>query len=82
MQLESQLSRMNCQTFSVGLSSGHFSGSGRMVVLVGALSFFDMCQPAYPSGEYRGVRQAASHVAVPGGRQFHGSKSSRLVTGC
>ena len=26
MRLESQLSRMNCQTFSTGLSSGHFGG--------------------------------------------------------
>src|SRR5215831_14347531 len=31
MRLESQLSRMNCQTFSTGLSSGHFGGSRMMV---------------------------------------------------
>ncbi len=27
-RFESQLSRMNCQTFSCGFSSGHFAGSG------------------------------------------------------
>jgi hypothetical protein len=32
MRLESQLSRMNCQTFSTGLSSGHFGGSRMMVI--------------------------------------------------
>ncbi|MET4798818.1 hypothetical protein ABIA96_001377 [Bradyrhizobium sp. LB11.1] len=30
-QAKSQLSRMNCQTFSTGLSSGHLAGSGRSV---------------------------------------------------
>src|ERR1700751_3216555 len=35
MRLESQLSRMNCQTFSTGLSSGHFGGSTMMVILAG-----------------------------------------------
>src|SRR5262249_6093071 len=35
MRLESQLSRMNCQTFSTGLSSGHFGGSRMMVILAG-----------------------------------------------
>ena len=28
MRFESQLSRMNCQMFSCGLSSGHLAGSG------------------------------------------------------
>ena len=31
-RLESQLLRMNCQTFSTGLSSGHLAGSGTMVI--------------------------------------------------
>src|SRR6478672_7593659 len=35
MRLESQLSRRNCQTFSTGLSSGHFGGSGMMVMFAG-----------------------------------------------
>src|SRR2546422_10815989 len=35
MRLESQLSRMNCQTFWTGLSSGHFGGSRMMVMLAG-----------------------------------------------
>src|ERR1700756_5123539 len=38
MRLESQLSRMNCQTFSTGLSSGHFGGSRMMVILAGTRS--------------------------------------------
>ena len=35
MRFDSQLSRMNCQTFSTGLSSGHFDGSGSSVMLAG-----------------------------------------------
>ena len=35
MRLESQLSRMNCQMFSTGLSSGDFGGSGIRVMLSG-----------------------------------------------
>ena len=35
MRLEGQLSRRNCQTFSTGLSSGHFGGSGMMVMFAG-----------------------------------------------
>jgi hypothetical protein len=34
-RLDSQLSRMNCQTFSITLISGHFGGSGNRVMLVG-----------------------------------------------
>src|SRR5262245_10190443 len=47
MRLESQLSRMNCQTFSTGLSSGHFGGSGMMVMLAGTRRRVDKCQPAW-----------------------------------
>src|SRR5437867_13187301 len=47
MRLESQLSRMNCQTFSTGLSSGHFGGSRMMVILVGTRRRVDKCQPAW-----------------------------------
>src|SRR5829696_5029662 len=32
MRLESQLSRMNCQTFSTGFSSGHLAGSATRVM--------------------------------------------------
>ena len=35
MRFDSQLSRMNCQTFSTGLSSGHLVGSGSRVMLAG-----------------------------------------------
>jgi hypothetical protein len=46
MRFDSQLSRMNCQTFSCGLSSGHFAGSGTMVMLAGIVSAPARCQPA------------------------------------
>ena len=45
-RLESQLSRRNCQMFSVGLSSGHLAGRGRMVMFLGSSSLAVMCQPA------------------------------------
>src|SRR5262245_61587933 len=38
---------MNCQTFSTGLSSGHFGGSRMMVMLAGTTRRVDMCQPAW-----------------------------------
>src|SRR5262249_48680044 len=37
---------MNCQTFSTGLSSGHFGGSSMMVMLAVTTRRGDMCQPA------------------------------------
>ena len=42
MRFDSQLSRMNCQTFSTGLSSGHFAGSGSSVMLAGMTSPADV----------------------------------------
>lgn len=47
MRFDSQLSRMNCQTFSTGLSSGHFAGSGSRVMLAGMTRPAEMCQPAW-----------------------------------
>ena len=44
--LDSQLSRMNCQMFSTGLSSGHFAGKAMILMLAGTASLPDMCQPA------------------------------------
>ena len=43
---DSQLSRMNCQTFSTGLSSGHRGGSGNRVMLDGTTSSAEPCHPA------------------------------------
>jgi hypothetical protein len=37
IRFESQLSRMNCQTFSCGFSSGHFAGNGTTVMLIGTV---------------------------------------------
>ena len=46
MRFESQLSRMYCQIFSTGLSSGHFDGRARMVMLAGMSNLADRCHPA------------------------------------
>ncbi len=46
IRFESQLSRRNCQTFSCGLSFGHFAGNGIKVMLGGMTSRPDRCQPA------------------------------------
>src|SRR5205823_3362816 len=43
-RLESQLSRRYCQTFSTGLSSGDFGGSGSRLMLAGTSSFSEVCQ--------------------------------------
>ena len=45
-RLESQLSRIYCQIFSTGLSSGHFGGSSIMVMLAGMNNLADRCHPA------------------------------------
>jgi hypothetical protein len=47
--VRNQLSRMNCQMFSSGSSSGHFGGSGTMVMLCGMTSLSERCQPAWSS---------------------------------
>jgi hypothetical protein len=44
---ESRLSRRNCQTFSTELSSGHFGGSGMMVMLAGTIRRINMCQSGW-----------------------------------
>ena len=38
MRLDNQLSRMNCQIFSTGLSSGALGGNGMIVMLYGIVS--------------------------------------------
>ena len=43
---DNQLSRMNCQMFSTGLSSGDRGGTGRSVMFVGISSLFVVCPPA------------------------------------
>jgi hypothetical protein len=46
IRFESQFSRMNCQMFSCGFSSGRFAGNGISVMLEGTMSRPDKCQPA------------------------------------
>ena len=53
IRFDSQLSRMNCQTFSCGLSSGHLAGNGIRVMLGGTTSRREM--PAGLIDEQRGV---------------------------
>ena len=43
MRFESQLSRIYCQMFSTGLSSGDFGGRARMVMLGGMSNLADRC---------------------------------------
>jgi hypothetical protein len=47
IRLDSQLPRMNCQMFSLGLSSGHFGGSRTCVMFVGTMRRLDMRHPAW-----------------------------------
>src|SRR5215211_4111702 len=47
MRFESQLSRMNCRTFSTGLSSGHLGGSATRVMFGGTRSRLERCHPAW-----------------------------------
>ena len=45
-RFDSQLSLMNCQIFSTGLSSGDFGGNDTSVMLGGTGSVFETCHPA------------------------------------
>ena len=45
-RFESQLSRMNCQIVSTGLSSGDLGGRGTRVMLSGISNPFEKCHPA------------------------------------
>ena len=44
--LDNQLSRMNCQMFSTGFSSGDRGGSNKSVMFGGTTSLPVVCQPA------------------------------------
>ena len=50
--VDSQLSRMNCQMFSTGSSSGHFDGSGNRAMLAGMMSAPEPCPPRPIEQEY------------------------------
>jgi hypothetical protein len=45
-RFESQLSRMNCHTFSTGFNSGALGGNSKSVMFFGTSSFGVVCQPA------------------------------------
>lgn len=58
MRFESQLSRMNCRTFSTGLSSGHFDGSGMRVMLADTTSAMrDFVSSRRRSRHFRGIEK-------------------------
>ena len=46
MRFDSQLSRMNCQMFSMGFNSGALGGNGNSVMLAGTSSLVVVCHPA------------------------------------
>ena len=70
MRFESQLSRMNCHTFSCGLSSGHLDGNATSVMLGGVTRRLDRCQPAWSSSSTACAPGAIS-VAIFGKMQVH-----------
>jgi hypothetical protein len=69
MQFDSQLSRMNCQIFSTGLSSGHFVGSADDADVVGHVEL----SGGVPSGlvhqhDRMGFRRDDERYAAPWSR--------------
>jgi hypothetical protein len=46
IRFDRQLSRMNCQTFSTGLSAGHLGGSDMSVMVLETSRSADPCHPA------------------------------------
>ena len=71
MRFESQLSRMNCQTFSCGFNSGHFAGNGMSVMLGGTVRRPGE-MPAGLIDEQRGVRARRDLGGDFGQMQVHG----------
>ncbi len=71
--LDRQLSRMKCQTFSCGLSSGHLGGSRSMVMLWGTTSLWERCHPAWSassrSREVRAEGYRCRHGEHPAARR-------------
>lgn len=62
MRLERQLARINCQTFSMMLNSGHFGGSDSRAMLLGS----ETSPTMVPSGlieQRHGVPAGADHLA-------------------
>src|SRR4051794_11888464 len=71
MRFESQFSRMNCQMFSTGFSSGHLDGSATRVMFGGTTR---RCEEV-PSGlveEKHGVGSRRDHPCDLGKVQVHG----------
>ena len=61
---------MNCQMFSITLSSGHFGGSGTNVMFGGTATLADMCQPA---------RSSSSTACAPGATAAEISRRCRFI---
>src|SRR5829696_2549163 len=71
-RFESQLSRMNCQTFSAGLSSGHLGGSTTSVMLSGTTRPAERCHPAWST---------TSTACLPGATSAAISARCRFIAG-
>ena len=70
MWFESQLSRMNCQMFSTGLSSGHLAGSGDDADIFGCDE--RLCHmPPCPIHEYDGMGTRGHGLGDFGKMQGH-----------
>ncbi len=70
IRLDSQLSRMNCQTFSLTLSSGHLAGRGSRVMLGGTSSPAGE-MPARLIQQQHGMATGADHGGDLGQVQAH-----------
>src|ERR1700692_2480910 len=79
IRFESQFSRMNCQMFSCGFSSGHFAGNGISVMLEGTMSRPDKCQPAW-STRRAACAPGAICVAISARWRFIASVLQRGMT--
>ncbi len=70
MRFDSQLSRMNCQRFSTGLSSGHLGGSGMRVMLGGTMSSADAGLVLPPQLYARSLWELPLDLRQTGGEAF------------
>ena len=73
MRFDSQFCRINCQMFSWGLSSGARGGSGRSVMLFGALSVYSVrTGTAWPMANdppFAILNHFAGDLGIPGESQ-------------
>src|SRR6516164_1182505 len=76
-RLDNQLSRMYCQTFSVGFSSGDLGGNGSKLMLAGGFSLAEVC----PLPDRAGSPRAAALEGVPKHRLVSDGFKARIEGG-